>query len=133
MVSVDEKVMNQVVHFEIPVDDMEKAKEFYSIFGWNLTDMPGMGYVGVHTTPVDENRVPKEPGAINGGMMQRTAEVRSPVVAIQVESVDTHIEKVRSKGGSLVKEKMEIPGMGYYAYVSDPEGNVLGLWEPMTS
>lgn len=132
MVSVDEKVMNQVVHFEIPVDNMEKAKDFYSIFGWNLRDMPEMGYVGAHTTPVDENRMPKEPGAINGGMMQRTPEVRSPVVAVQVESVDTHIGKVLSKGGSLVKEKMEIPGMGYYAYVSDPEGNVLGLWEPMT-
>jgi len=128
---VDEKVMNQVVHFEIPVDNMDRAKEFYRIFGWDLTDMPEMGYVSVCTTPLDENRMPKQPGAINGGMMQRTAEVRSPVVAIEVASVDAYIEKVTSNGGKLVQEKMEIPEMGYYAYVSDPEGNVLGLWEPM--
>lgn len=126
------KVMNQVVHFEIPVDDMEAAKEFYSIFGWDLIDMPDMGYIGVRTTPVDENHMPKEPGAINGGMMKRTDEVKAPVIAVQVDSVDAYIEKVTSKGGKLIMPKMEIPNMGYYAYIADPQGNVLGLWEPMT-
>lgn len=123
--------MNQVVHFEIPVDDMEAAKEFYSIFGWDLIDMPAMGYVGVRTTPVDENHIPKEPGAINGGMMKRTDEVKAPVIAVQVDSVDVYIEKVTSKGGKLIMPKVEIPNMGYYAYIADPQGNVLGLWEPM--
>ena len=128
---VDEKVMNQVVHFEIPVDNTEAAKEFYSIFGWELIDMPDMDYVGVRTTPVDENRMPKNPGAINGGMMKRNEKVKSPVIAIQVDSVDAYIEKVISKGGKLEMPKMEIPGMGYYAYISDPEGNILGLWQSM--
>ena len=50
--------MNQVVHFEIPYDDIEKAKEFYSIFDWELNDIPGMDYVGVRTAPVDEPRCP---------------------------------------------------------------------------
>lgn len=131
MSSTQKKVMNQVVHFEIPVDDMEAAKEFYSIFGWDLMDMPEADYVGVRTTPVDENHTPKEPGAINGGMMKRTEEVRSPVVAIQVDSVDAFVEKVTAKGGKLVMPKKEISGMGFYAYVADPEGNILGLWEPM--
>jgi len=131
MTTTEEKVMNQVVHFEIPVDDIEAAKEFYTIFGWELNDMPGMDYVGICTTPVDENRMPKTPGAINGGMMKRTDQIKSPVVAIQVSSVDEFIKKVTSKGGSLVMPKMEISGMGYYAYVSDPQGNILGLWEPI--
>lgn len=125
------KVMNQVVHFEIPFDDYSVAKEFYSIFGWELNEMPEMDYVSIRTTPVDENKMPKEPGAINGGMMKRTEEVRSPVVAIQVDSVDTYLEKVVEKEGKVIMPKVEIPNMGYYAYVADPEGNVLGLWEPM--
>ena len=123
--------MNQVVHFEIPVDNTEVAKEFYSIFGWELIDMPEMDYVGVRTTPVNENRMPKNPGAINGGMMKRSEKVKSTVIAIQVDSVDAYIEKVISKGGKLEMPKMEIPGMGYYAYISDPEGNILGLWQSM--
>ena len=63
--SIEEKTMNPIVHFEIPYDDEEKAKEFYSIFGWELRDIPGMDYIGATTTPVDENRMPKQPGAIN--------------------------------------------------------------------
>ncbi|MCB1068458.1 MAG: VOC family protein [Simkania sp.] len=117
--------MNQVVHFEIPVDDMEAAKEFYSIFGWDLIDMPEMGYIGVRTTPFDENHMPKEVGAINGGMMKRTEDVKAPVIAIQVDSVDTYVEKVIAKGGKLIMPKVEIPNMGYYAYIADPQGNVL--------
>jgi predicted enzyme related to lactoylglutathione lyase len=128
---MSKKVMNQVVHFEIPVDDMEAAKEFYSIFGWDLIDMPEMGYIGVRTTAVDENRMPKEPGAINGGMMKRTDDVKAPVIAIQVDSVDTFIKKVIANGGKLIMPKVEIPNMGYYVYIADPQGNVLGLWESM--
>lgn len=133
MSNTKQKMMNQVVHFEIPVDDMESAKAFYSIFGWELTDMPDMDYVGVCTTPVDENRVPKAPGGINGGLMKRTDQVRSPVIAVEVDSVDKYINKVKVKGGELVMPKMEVPGMGYYAYVKDPEGNIFGLWEAFAS
>ena len=124
MSNTKQKMMNQVVHFEIPVDDMESAKAFYSIFGWELTDMPDMDYVGVCTTPVDENRVPKAPGGINWGLMKRTDQVRSPVIAVEVDSVDKYINKVKVKGGELVMPKMEVPGMGYYAYVKDPEGSL---------
>lgn len=125
------KTRNRVVHFEIPVDNIEAAKKFYKIFDWELMEFPGMDYIGIRTTPVGENQMPVEPGAINGGMMKRTDKVKAPVVAIEVSSVDEYVEKVIKGGGKLIMPKMEIPNMGYYAYVSDPEGNVLGLWEPM--
>lgn len=125
--------MDKVVHFEIPVDDLARAKKFYSIFGWGLQDMSmpdGMNYTMVRTTPVDEKtHMPKEVGAINGGMMMRSKDVRAPVFAINVSSVDVYIKKVGAAGGKVVTPKMEVGGMGYYAYVSDTEGNVLGLWE----
>lgn len=70
--------MDKVVHFEIPVDDLDRAKKFYSsIFGWELQYYQfagGMTYTGVRTVPVDEKTyMPKEPGAINGGMMKRSS------------------------------------------------------------
>jgi predicted enzyme related to lactoylglutathione lyase len=125
------KTMNPVVHFEIPYDDLKKAQEFYSIFNWELNHMPEMGYTTAQTTPTDEQKTPTSPGAINGGLMPRTEDVKGPVIAVQVDSVDTFIEKVLEKGGKLVMPKMEIPGIGYYAYVTDLEDNVLGLWQPL--
>lgn len=123
--------MDKVVHFEIPTDDLARAKEFYgSIFGWELEDMQGgMPYTIIRTTPVDEQQMPTEPGGINGGMMQRTSETPTPVLTIGVGSVDDALQKIEAGGGSTVTPKTEIPGMGSFAYIKDTEGNVIGLWE----
>jgi predicted enzyme related to lactoylglutathione lyase len=122
--------MRSVVHFEIPADDVARAKEFYSsIFGWQLQDMPEMDYTIVRTTAVDENQMPTSPGAINGGLMRRSQETPTPVLTIDVESVDQALEQVEAAGGKVVRGRTEIPGMGAFAYFTDPEGNTLGLWE----
>ncbi len=55
-----------------------------------------MDYVGVRTTPVDENKMPTQPGAINGGFMKRTEQVKGPVIAVQVDSVDTYLQLIAS-------------------------------------
>jgi predicted enzyme related to lactoylglutathione lyase len=127
------KVMGKVVHFEIPADDIARAKEFYSsIFGWQLQDMEseGMDYTIVMTTPVDQQtQLPTEPGAINGGMMKRAADTPSPVITIEVDGIEDALKQVEAGGGSTVQTRTEIPGMGAFAYFKDPEGNVLGLWE----
>ncbi len=63
--------MDKIVHFEIPTDDISRAKEFYgATFEWELEDMQGMDYTIVRTVPVDEQQMPTERGAINGGMMK---------------------------------------------------------------
>ena len=125
--------MAKVVHFEIPADNVDRAKNFYgSIFGWELQTMPmGEGeYTSVMTTDVDEQtRMPLEPGAINGGMMERTEQVSGPVITIDVDGIDDALKKIESEGGSIVTPRTPIPGMGAFAYFKDPEGNVLGLWE----
>jgi predicted enzyme related to lactoylglutathione lyase len=124
--------MGQVVHFEIPVEDLERAKEFYrSSVGWELTTMQmGEGeYTMVGTTPVGEDQRPTEPGAINGGMMVRTAEIPAPVITISVESIDATLKDIESGGGSTIQPRTEIPNMGAFAYFKDPEGNAMGLWE----
>jgi uncharacterized protein len=122
--------MDRVVHFEIPADDIARAKEFYgSTFGWELNDAEGMDYTIVRTSPVDERQMPTEPGAINGGMMQRTAETPNPVITINVDSIDDALKRVDAGGGTSVRPRTEIPGMGAFAYFKDTEGNVVGLWE----
>jgi uncharacterized protein len=125
--------MEKVVHFEIPADDIARAKEFYgSIFEWGLQDMDmGDGsYTIIQTVSVDEKtQRPTEPGAINGGLMKRTADTPAPVITIDVASIDDAMKKVEAGGGSVVQPRTEIPGMGAFAYFKDTEGNVMGLWE----
>ena len=124
--------MGKIVHFEIPADDLSRAKKFYNIvFGWKMTDaeMPDMEYVMVGTTESDEDGMPKEPGSINGGMLKREDPVRHPVVTIDVESMDDALAKVKKNGGQVVREKMPVGDMGFAAYFKDSEGNVIGLWQ----
>jgi uncharacterized protein len=123
--------MRKVVHFEIPADDLTRAKGFYSsIFGWQLQDMPEMEFTVVQTTDVDEQtHMPTEPGAINGGMMRRTPETPSPLITIDVDSVEETLKQVEAGGGRVVRPRTELPGMGAFAYFTDTEGNTLGLWE----
>lgn len=122
--------MAAAVHFEIPFDDKERAMKFYTdAFDWQLTDMPEMNYVIAQTVPVDENQMPKEPGAINGGLFERPNEAPNPTIYVNVESIDAALEKVQAAGGKVVTPNTPIPGMGAYARVTDTEGNVIGLFQ----
>ncbi len=99
--------MDKVVHFEIPVDDAARAREFYgSVFEWELNeaDMGGGNiYTTVTTTAIDEStRLPTEPGAINGGLMQRTADTPTPVITI---AVDVHRRVAEEGGGGRRKHR----------------------------
>ena len=131
--------MRKVVHFEIPADDLDRAKSFYgSVFGWDLQTMPMPGggeYTSVVTTPVDEQtQVPTDPGAINGGLFQRSEnlDLSSPVITIDVDAIDDALAQVEASGGTVVTPRTAIEGMGAFAYFKDPDGNVLGLWETTT-
>jgi predicted enzyme related to lactoylglutathione lyase len=122
--------MDKVVHFEIPFDDKQRAMKFYQeCFGWRLADMPQMNYVIASTVAVDDAQMPKEPGAINGGLFQRPAEAPAPTIYVGVASVEASLAKVTAAGGRIVTPRTPIPGMGAYARVADTEGNVIGLFE----
>ena len=127
--------MAGVVHFEIPTDDKERANTFYqSAFGWNLTPMQEMDYTIAITTPSDEQTgLPSAPGAINGALFPRTDNLRTPVLTIDVEDLDAALAQVESAGGSVAQAKDAVPGMGYFAYFKDTEGNLLGLWQTDSS
>lgn len=125
--------MDKVVHFEIPFENKQRAMNFYTqSFGWQLTDMPEMQYVLARTVDVDERQMPKEPGAINGGLFERPKEAPSPTIYVGVDSVEAAIKKVQTAGGKIVTARTPIPGMGAYARVTDTEGNIIGLFESQT-
>jgi uncharacterized protein len=125
--------MDKVVHFEIPVDDLDRAKAFYgSVFGWGLQTMTEMNdYTIAMTTAVDEKtQAPTQPGAINGGLTKRAPDTAdAPVITIQVDSIDASMKQIEAEGGRTVQSRTEIPGMGAFGYFRDTEGNVMGLWE----
>jgi uncharacterized protein len=126
--------MNKVVHFEIPAENLERAKKFYQDnFGWNLIQMgPDMGNcVLAHTGPTDEQGMVQDKAFINGGLMPRNPAVSSPVLVIAVDDADAAVEKVKKSGGALVGEILDIPNVGRYAYVKDSEGNVIGVIKPV--
>jgi len=123
----------RVVHFEIPFDDGNRARAFYSeAFGWDVSEMPEMDYTMVSTGPT-EDAGPTEPGFVNGGMAQRGDSFTAPTVVIDVEDIDEALKKIESLGGATLLTKTPVGDMGFSAYFRDPEGNVIGLWETRTA
>jgi hypothetical protein len=120
----------KVIHFEVPADDLERARAFYAAaFGWKLQDMPGMDYTLVSTVATDEQGMPAEPGAINGGMAKRQPPLTSPVITIEVADIDAALQKVSELGGSVAQGSQPVGDMGFAAYINDTEGNTIGLWQ----
>jgi len=120
----------KVVHFEIPFDDGDRARKFYSeAFGWEITEMPEMQYTIVQTGPTREDGFPTESGYIGGGMIRRESPTDRPVIVIDVGDIDEALRKVEELGGMTVLGRQDVGGMGWAAYFKDVEGNMMGLWQ----
>src|SRR3954464_4857687 len=113
----------RIVWFEIPADDPERARKFYSqLFGWKIENMHGMSdYWHIDTGGSDD--VP------DGGMMKRTHPAQPITNYIAVESVEESAAKVQKLGGIICKGKTAVPGMGYFVICRDTEKNEFALWE----
>lgn len=123
--------MDSVVHFEIPAKDPKRASAFYNkAFGWQFDQYPDFEYWRIGTTTTDKNGVPTSPGAINGGLAKRGGALKDPTVTIGVADIDAALKNVSRFGGKVVARKQAIAGnMGFTAYFSDTEGNVIGLYQ----
>lgn len=124
--------MNRVVHFEINAEDVERASQFYrAVFGWKIEPWgpPEYGYLHVETGNASE------PG-IDGGLWR--GEGSKPPAgsrpnafncSIEVADIDETIMKIKKSGGAIVKEKAQIPGVGWLAMCMDTEGNHFGVMQ----
>jgi predicted enzyme related to lactoylglutathione lyase len=113
--------MPAVVHFEIPADDIARAKGFYeSLFDWKFEQFPDMEYWSIKTG---------DGSGPGGGMMARRDRSHGITNYIDVTSVDEYGAKVQQLGGKVIVAKTAVPAMGYFAVCLDTEGNPFGIWE----
>jgi len=116
---------NPFVHVELNTTDVAKAKGFYSkLFDWKLEDMPMEGgtYTLIHV------------GEGTGGGLMKHPMPGAPSIwlaYVLVDDIDAASKKVRALGGTVMKDKTEVVGMGWLAIIVDPTGAHLGLWKPM--
>ena len=136
--------MPTIVHFEIPADDVDRARKFYNdLFGWKIekisdsttdnnssskltsaaTGQP-IEYWIITTTDDKGNKA-----AIGGGMMKRQMPEHSITNYIGVDSIDKYSSKVEKLGGKVFAHKHSVPGMGYFTLCSDTENNIFAIWE----
>jgi uncharacterized protein len=124
-----------VVHFEMPYENAERVSKFYAdAFGWTMQGTgAGMGdYVIAGTTDTGPDGRPIVPGTINGGFFPRPADGPSqhPSVVVAVGDIGEAIEAVKTAGGEILGEAIEIPGVGMYVSFRDTEGNRVSLLQP---
>jgi len=114
-----------IVWFEIPADNVERARTFYGkLFGWKIDKFPGptaKPYWLVETGSDDPSR--------NGGLMERQFPGHTITTYIAVPSVEKAAAKVEKLGGKICMEKTAVPQMGYFVVCSDTENNQFALWE----
>ena len=123
---------NTVSHFEIYADDPDKLATFYTkLFDWDVQHMPEQDYRLVKAVDTDKDNMPTTPGAINGGIARRPKGygVNGSVNYVMVDSIETYVEKAKSLGATLTKEKSPVPGMGWFAMFMDPEGNHFAVFK----
>ncbi len=115
--------MSKIVHFEIPVDDPQRAVAFYhDVLDWDITAFGQEQYWLVRGGE-DE-----EPGA-NGALVGREELHRSPVLVAGVADLDDALARAQKRGGVVIQGKLPIPGVGWSAYISDSEGNTIGFFQ----
>jgi uncharacterized protein len=110
----------EYTHIEIPADDLDRAKRFYSeVFGWSPASMEGFDDYLVYRT-----------GSVGGGIGKRGKTApRTIRNYITVDSLDAAEPVVKRTGGRILEPRHEVAGMGMYTVVADSEGNEIALWQ----
>ncbi|MEX2161655.1 MAG: VOC family protein [Anaerolineales bacterium] len=110
-----------VIHIEIPSKDLNKNSKFYAdLFGWKITPVPDFNYAMFDAGEGPGGGFPSVDGNLN--------KIDRLVVYVQTEDIEGDLKKIVSLGGKTVLGKTEIPGQGWFAVFSDPEGNTLALY-----
>jgi predicted enzyme related to lactoylglutathione lyase len=128
MSTAKKKAPANVVWFEIPADDLDRAKKFYAkLFGWKIAPFPGMPQAdGQNYLHIDTGGPDASP---DGGMMPRQDPKQTITTYFSVPSVATAAAKVKKLGGQICMPKTAVMQMGYFSVCLDTEGNAFALWE----
>ena len=123
-------VDNTIMHFEIPGEDLENLRGFYSgLFGWKFERAPiPEEYWLIQTAPVEDGDTPDRTN-LNGGLAKAESPTRGIINYVSVESLDESSVRIEELGGRILGPKREVPDMGWYVLAEDPEGNRFAIWE----
>ena len=115
----------QWCHIEIPSNDPENTSKFYSeVFGWKINPVPmgDMGIYHLYETPGG--------GGVGGGIWNPPEGIpRQMINYVNVEEIDPITAKAEANGGKVVMPTQEVPGIGWFSLIADPDGNIFGIWK----
>jgi predicted enzyme related to lactoylglutathione lyase len=116
---------NPVNWFEIPVNNLERAKRFYEgVLGVTLS-LNDLGPLKMAWFPMTQDG----PGA-TGTLVKAETYVPShagTMVYFSVDDLEGALEKVAASGGKVLHPKMSIGEYGFVAHFEDCEGNRVAL------
>lgn len=119
------KMPASVCWFEVPADDLDRAKKFYgSLFGWKFAKLSAAIADYWHIDTGGKDASP------DGGIFPRMHPKQTITVYVSVPSVDKAMAKVKKLEGTICSGKTTVSDMGYFAICADQEENVFALWEP---
>ncbi len=113
---------NPIVHFEIGCRDSAKAQAFYGkLFDWKFESY---GPTAMIT------------GDPQGGILGHISALghephNYTLVYVQVDDLQAYLTKAESLGGKTMVPPTDVPQMGQFAWLTDPEGTIVGLWKPL--
>lgn len=118
--------MNPVVHFEISGSDGGGLVDYYrALFGWPMRDMPLPGW------PVHGHFLADEGVSGAVGTAEALAGGRGVVLYVEVDDVESYIDRGERLGGKTVLPVTELPDAGVtVGWLRDPQGNIVGLVRP---
>jgi len=115
-----------LVHFEIPATDPAKISSFYSqLFGWKFNKWEG----GSMDYWLISHKDATSPDDTMGGLYKRNTPQEQFLNYILVKSVDDSLAKATDLGAKVLMAKQEIPNMGWFAVLADPDGNTFALYQ----
>ena len=111
----------QINHIEFPADDPQRAMRFYeAVAGWEFSTVEGTHDYWVFLYAE----------GFGGGIGKRGVTTGQVVRDyIEVDSIEDALAAAERTGGKVKESKQDIPGMGWFAVVTDPEGNEVGLFQ----
>ncbi len=118
--------MANIGFFDIPADDVARAGKFYrSLLGWKVEPMKDFPFPE-HQRHTIVTGKPEEGAISTGGLYKRHGP--GPILVFaEVEDIDAVLAKVEKLGGKITLPKGGVEGVGFFAVITDTEGNMFGL------
>jgi predicted enzyme related to lactoylglutathione lyase len=119
---------NNVKHFAVHADDVERARKFYeTVFGWKFKPWGPPGFYLIQTGTDDD---PGVHGALQGRREFGPGKPRFGFeCSLGVESIDNTFGAIEANGGKIVMPKFQIPTVGTLVFFEDTEGAVIGAMQ----